>query len=267
MNKIKLSLGIGTCCLLTAAGCAHTPPKELVDARTAYKHAEGSIAREENAAQLDAAEKSLTVAEREFEEEGDSQHTRDLSYVAMRQAQVAEMQAHASANEKRLVMMEQQRLAAEQQARLDAERRAEQAAAELARIATVTQELRGMVIMLSGQVLFGSGKSELLPSAQTKLTEVANALKQGNPDATIVVEGHTDSHGSKVLNLELSQRRAQAVRDYLAAQGIAPERIRAEGMGFARPVANNKTAVGRANNRRVEIVVQPAIGPVPGQQG
>ena len=124
-----------------------------------------------------------------------------------------------------------------------------------------------MVIMISGHVLFASGKSELLPSAQTKLTEVANALKMAHPGTTILVEGHTDSHGSKVLNLELSQRRAQAVRDYLAAQGIAPERIKAEGLGFTRPVANNKTAEGRANNRRVEIVVQPAGGPAPGIQG
>ena len=84
---------------------------------------------------------------------------------------------------------------------------------------------------------------------------------------TILVEGHTDSHGSKVLNLELSQRRAQTVRDYLASQGIAPERIKAEGLGFTRPVANNKTAEGRANNRRVEIVVQPAGGPTSGIEG
>lgn len=285
MNMLKLSPVLGAVCLWGAVGCAHNPPKELIDARAAYKQVEGGIAQQENPAQLHTAGRSLQIAEKAFEEEGDTNHTRDLSYVAMRKAQLTEVQARIAQSEKRLSSMEQnmseqqraelarlrgenatqqQQLAAEQKAREDAERRAEQASADLARIATVKQESRGMVITLSGQVLFASGKSELLPSAQAKLSEVANALTQGNPDATIVVEGHTDSQGSQTFNLDLSQRRAQAVRDYLASHGVASDRIRAEGVGFARPVADNKTAEGRANNRRVEIVVQPAAG---GQQG
>lgn len=121
-----------------------------------------------------------------------------------------------------------------------------------------------MVITLSGSVLFASGKSELLPAAQARLSEVAQALTQQSPDAKIVVEGHTDSQGSQDFNLELSAKRAQAVRDYLASHGVAPDRISSEGMGFSRPIADNKTAEGRANNRRVEIVVQPSGQ---GQQG
>ena len=117
-----------------------------------------------------------------------------------------------------------------------------------------------MVITLSGEVLFASGKAELQPSAQAKLREVAAALTQQNPQATIVVEGHTDRQGSQAFNLDLSTRRAQAVCDYLAMQGVARDRIRAQGLGFSRPLADNKTAEGRANNRRVEIVVQPASG-------
>ncbi|MET0342971.1 MAG: OmpA family protein [Polyangiales bacterium] len=281
MKRVTLIAALGTTCLLTAAGCAHNPPKELLDAREAYKQSAAGIAQTENPAQLHTAERSLQLAEQTFEEEGDSARTRDRAYIAMRKAQLAEVQARISANDKRLAeaeqnMSEQQRaelarlrsnyassqeqLAAEQKARQDAERRAEQAAADLARIATVKQESRGMVITLSGQVLFASGKSELLPTAQAKLGEVANALTQGNPDATIVVEGHTDSQGSQSFNLDLSQRRAQSVRDYLAGHGVAPDRIRAEGLGFQRPVADNKTAEGRANNRRVEIVVQPTAG-------
>ena len=280
MNKPTLIAALGSC-LLTAAGCAHNPPQELLDARAAYKQSSAGIAQTENPAQLHTAERSLQLAEQTFEEEGDSDRTRDRAYVAMRKAQLAEVQARISANDKRLSeleqnMSEQQRaelqrlrssyaktqeqLAAEQKAREDAERRAEMAAADLARIATVKQETRGMVITLSGQVLFASGKAELLPTAQAKLSEVATALTQNSPDATIVVEGHTDSQGSETFNLDLSQRRAQAVRDYLASHGVAPDRIRAEGLGFQRPIADNKTAEGRANNRRVEIVVQPVAG-------
>jgi outer membrane protein OmpA-like peptidoglycan-associated protein len=290
MKKLMSIAALATTCLVT--GCAHNPPQELLEARNAYKQSAAGIAQTENPAQLHTAERSLQLAEQTFEEEGDSARTRDRAYVAMRKAQLAEVQARISANDKRLAELEQnmseaqraelmklrssyassqEKLAAEQKAREDAERRAEQAAADLARIATVKQETRGMVITLSGEVLFASGKSELLPAAQAKLSEVATALTQNSPEATIVVEGHTDSQGSQAFNADLSQRRAQAVRDYLASHGVAPDRIRAEGLGFTRPVADNKTAEGRANNRRVEIVVQPVSGktnqPVVGQQG
>ncbi len=284
MTKLKLNGSLVALCALTAVGCAHNPPKELLDARAAYKQAAGGIAQQENPAALHTAEQSLQIAEQEFDNNGDNEHTRDLSYVAMRKAQLAEVQARASANENKLAALEnatnqrnaeelaklrgdyksqQQQLAASEAARKEAERKAEQAAADLARIATVKNESRGMVITLSGGVLFASGKSELLPSAQAKLSEVANALTQSSPDATIVVEGHTDSQGNESFNLDLSTRRAQAVRDYLATHGVAQDRIRAEGLGFSRPVADNKTAEGRANNRRVEIVVQNQ----PGNQG
>jgi outer membrane protein OmpA-like peptidoglycan-associated protein len=273
----KLNASFVALFALTAVGCAHNPPKELLDARAAYKQAAGGVAQQENPAALHTAEQSLQTAEQAFEKDGDTEHTRDLSYVAMRKSQLAEVQARASANENKLAALEnamnqrnaeelaklrgdyksqQQQLAASEAARKEAERKSEQAAADLARIATVKQESRGMVITLSGGVLFASGKSELLPSAQAKLTEVANALTTNSPDATIVVEGHTDSQGNETFNLDLSTRRAQAVRDYLATHGVAQDRIRAEGLGFSRPVADNKTAEGRANNRRVEIVVQ-----------
>jgi outer membrane protein OmpA-like peptidoglycan-associated protein len=284
MNNTKLTTSLAALSLLTAMGCAHNPPKELLDARAAYKQAASSIAQQETPAQLHTAENSLKMAEQTFQDEGDSDRTRDRSYVAMRKAQLAEVQGRVSQNEKRLDDLEknmtqaqaaelaklrgdyksqQGQLAAAEAGRKEAERRAEQAAADLARIASVKQESRGMVITLSGEVLFTSGKAELLPAAQAKLTEVANALTQQNPDAAIVVEGHTDAQGSQTFNLDLSTRRAQAVRDYLASHGVAPDRIRAEGLGFSRPIADNKTAEGRANNRRVEIVVQPQGGAAP----
>lgn len=142
--------------------------------------------------------------------------------------------------------------------RIEAEKRAAQAAADLARIATVKQEARGMVITLSGGVLFETAKSELMPSAQVKLNDVATALMQEDPLSAIVIEGHTDSQGGADYNRTLSERRAEVVRDYLVSRGVAADRITARGLGLTRPIADNKSAEGRANNRRVEIVVEPA---------
>ena len=115
-----------------------------------------------------------------------------------------------------------------------------------------------MVITLSGSILFASGKSDLLPTAQMKLNEVAKALSKQDSNASIVVEGHTDSQGTAAYNQDLSQRRAQTVRDYLVSQGVAPGRVTAQGFGLTRPVADNGSAEGRANNRRVAIVVGPS---------
>jgi outer membrane protein OmpA-like peptidoglycan-associated protein len=279
MPKLTLNRSLLAVCALSVVGCAHNPPKELLDARAAYKQAAGGVAAQETPAQLHTADNALRLAEETFDKDGDSEHARDLAYVAMRKAQLAEVQGRLQQNEKQLAALEagaqqrqgqelnqlrgqyqtqQQKLSASEAARKEAEARAAAAAADLQRIASVKQESRGMVITLSGEVLFTSGKAELLPAAQAKLTEVANALTQQSPDGKIVVEGHTDAQGKEAFNLDLSTRRAQAVRDYLASHGVAPDRITAQGLGFSRPIADNKTAEGRANNRRVEIVVQPA---------
>lgn len=126
----------------------------------------------------------------------------------------------------------------------------------LARLAAVKEEQRGLVITLSGSVLFPSDQATLLPEAQTRLGQVSAALL-ATKERNIVVEGHTDSRGSENHNIDLSQRRADAVRSYLVSQGYESDRIQAHGMGKSRPVANNGNAEGRANNRRVEIVVEP----------
>ncbi len=125
----------------------------------------------------------------------------------------------------------------------------------LQKLAAVKEEARGLVITLNGSVLFATNQSALLPSAQERLQAVAAAL-QDNPTGGILVEGHTDSVGSQAANEDLSRRRAEAVRNFLISQGVDKDRIRAEGLGSSRPIADNKSAEGRANNRRVEIVIQ-----------
>ena len=274
MPQSRLAFGLLLLTLGCAAGCAATVPKELHDARDAYRGAAAGPATQINPAQLHTAHQSLKLAEKTFEEEGASDRTRDRAYVAMRKAQLADTQARISQSNTRLEALEKQSQVAQgaelaqtkealqstEQARRDAEARASAAAAELARLATVKQEPRGMVITLSGSVLFASDKAELLPAAQRRLSDVARALNDADREAQIVVEGHTDAKGSESYNLELSARRAQAVRSYLISQGIEQSRIRSEGLGFSRPVADNKNAEGRANNRRVEIVVQSGAG-------
>jgi outer membrane protein OmpA-like peptidoglycan-associated protein len=151
-----------------------------------------------------------------------------------------------------------ERLSVEQQARLDAEKRSTDAEAALVKLAAVKEEARGLVITLSGSVLFASNKSTLLPSARARLNQVAEAL-MATKERKLIVEGHTDSQGTSGYNLDLSQRRAEAVRAYLISRDYPANRIQAHGIGKVRPVADNASPEGRANNRRVEIIVEPEV--------
>lgn len=188
-------------------------------------------------------------------ETSNAQHTSAELGVAKTQIAIQDQQLQASGQQ---IVSAGQALKNETERREEAEKRAAQAAADLGKFASVKQEPRGMVITLSGSVLFASAKSDLLPVAQAKLSEVADVLSKQDPESKIVVEGHTDSQGGASYNQELSQRRAQSVREFLVSHGIAADRVTAQGFGPTRSVADNASAEGRANNRRVEIVVQKA---------
>jgi peptidoglycan-binding protein ArfA len=95
-----------------------------------------------------------------------------------------------------------------------------------------------------------------LPIAKDRLNEVAKALKDMGDDQLASIEGFTDSRGNDDANMKLSQERANMVMQYLISQGVKAEKLRAMGRGEANPVASNDSPEGRANNRRVEIVVQ-----------
>ena len=151
-----------------------------------------------------------------------------------------------------------EQLAAEKEARLTAENRLAGAMKDLATIAAIKEEARGLVITLSGSILFASNKFALLNTAMTKLDQVAEALKAQDSDKRMVVEGHTDSQGSDRINQPLSLNRANAVRDYLVSHGVDSDKISAVGMGSSRPLLDNRNAENRANNRRVEIIIQPS---------
>jgi outer membrane protein OmpA-like peptidoglycan-associated protein len=257
---------------LAAAGCGSTnPPEELVTAQETYARVQKGSAAQYKPDELHDAKEALDGAQKAFTDKGDTPEVRSLAYAAGRKAELAEADANTvvaiaekEANEKKLnnqtIDSLKQQVNVERGKREQAEQKAAQAQQDLARIAAVKQESRGMVITLSGAVLFTSGASALLPGAMAKLNEVADALLKNNRDSNIVVEGHTDSQGRAADNDELSMTRANSVRDYLVSRGIASDRISAKGLGSSRPVATNKTAEGRADNRRVEIVVQPSSG-------
>jgi OOP family OmpA-OmpF porin len=111
----------------------------------------------------------------------------------------------------------------------------------------------GLVLTL-GDVLFTPDQSEPTPAALRKLSPLVTILKD-QPQRSIRIEGYTDSRGPESYNLDLSQRRADAVRDFLIDNGISPRRITARGYGEAVSVASNTTLAGRQENRRVEVIV------------
>ena len=253
------------------AACASTPPPELRDARDAYARSSRGIAAQLAPADLHVAAEQLAAAETSFEDEGDSYRTRDLAYAAKRKAELADVHAQTVAARgaqraaaARLEALRQEqvsltsaRLTAAQQEIQRVKHELELTQQKLATIGQVREEPRGTVITIPGSVLFASDKYDLLPQALAKLNDVANVLANDAPDTKIIIEGYTDSRGSDAHNLMLSKNRADAVRSYLIAHGVDPSRITAEGFGPASPRAPNTTPEGRADNRRVEIVVQP----------
>jgi outer membrane protein OmpA-like peptidoglycan-associated protein len=163
--------------------------------------------------------------------------------------------------------LEQQRQAqASRVAELERARQQQQQTEEalkktLSQLGQVREEARGLILTLPGNIYFDVNRSEIKPSMRDRLTEIARALATV-PDRHVLVEGHTDSDGSSEYNLKLSRLRAESVRSILIAGGVAPEQIESQGYGKTRPVASNVTATGKAENRRVEVVVQGAAAPV-----
>jgi outer membrane protein OmpA-like peptidoglycan-associated protein len=110
--------------------------------------------------------------------------------------------------------------------------------------------MHGEPILLN--VSFQTGRAELTVNSFTILDQVVESLKEWQ-DIKLEIQGHTDNVGGENYNMRLSQARAKSVVNHLISKGIAPDRLRAVGFGFSRPIADNKTALGRERNRRVEI--------------
>ncbi len=276
--------------------CSSSPSRELVDARRAYARASSGPAAQSVPADVRKAKVSLDKAESAYSNDSSDQRdlayvaTRkaQLAEVLATRSDNAALRVRAEANlaekkDENLVQTkeelertkanlvgaehnasDQQKLAAAAALKAaEADKRAADSDAkvkamqlELAKWAAVKEEPRGVVITLSGSVLFASDKSTLLPEAKTRLNQVTAALLE-TKERRLDVQGYTDSQGKDAYNLDLSQRRADAVRAHLVANGYPPDLIVAQGQGKAMPIADNNTAEGRANNRRVEIIIAP----------
>jgi len=220
-------------------------------------------------AEIEAAHQAATLAEERAAQT--QQQLTDAQIQA--QQQLAAQRQQAQQTEQQLTQQVQQKNAEAEQARQaaqvaqaelaktreelaqkDAEARQLRMQQELSKIASTRQESRGLVVTLPSGIFFDSGKSTLKPGAKKTLDRIAQQLKTDS-SIKVFVEGHTDSTGSAQKNLTLSEKRADAVRDYLAGRGVAEGQISAAGKGEAEPVATNKTVAGRQQNRRVELVI------------
>ena len=285
------------------AACASTPPSAALEqARAAVSATAGDpVVNQYAPVELKDATDALARAERQWADDRDVAETDHLSYLARQRAEIAAnaararqldasiQQAGSEADRIRLqaraLEADQARLRAQQaQAQaLSAEQRAaqQQAAAQAAqaqasaaqdRVRALEAQLRDMearqtergLLVTLGDVLFAFNKAELTAQAAPRLDKLASFLQQF-PDRRLLIEGYTDSVGSDSYNQDLSDRRAQSVRDALVQRGVNSNRITVRGYGKAYPVADNASPEGRAMNRRVEIVIADEQGTLRGR--
>ena len=115
----------------------------------------------------------------------------------------------------------------------------------------------GSINLVMPSVTFASNSASIQPRFQSALNDVANVLREGGTSnqLALVIHGHTDNTGTDAINNPLSQNRANSVLSYLSSQGISSARMTARGYGSTSPIADNSSASGREQNRRVEITV------------
>jgi outer membrane protein OmpA-like peptidoglycan-associated protein len=169
----------------------------------------------------------------------------------------AEAEALAAKTKAEADEREAKAMAEAEQARKAAEALRAQLLEQFNRILDTRDTQRGLVINMA-DVLFDTGKFDLRPVAREKLARLAGIVL-AHPGLNLDIEGHTDSTGSDELNQKLSDQRAESVRKYLIEQGLPETTLIAVGFGKSMPVADNSTAAGRQQNRRVEIIVSGEV--------
>ncbi|QPD05217.1 MAG: putative Cell envelope biogenesis protein OmpA [Candidatus Nitrospira kreftii] len=231
-----------------------------------------ALAKEQEQALLAAKEKLAAERARAEQEAARlREEQRKLALAAEQQEKLALAAEQARAEAEAIRLREEQEklaaLAAEQAraeqaehelARLRAEHEKSRAelTSTLSRLAKVREDARGVIVTLPGNIYFNFNKADVKPAMQMQLTKIAKALA-AVPNQNLLIEGHTDSIGSNEYNLSLSESRAQSVQKILLDGGIAAERMDIKGYGESKPIADNDTPSGQAQNRRVEIVLVP----------
>jgi outer membrane protein OmpA-like peptidoglycan-associated protein len=226
--------------------------------REAAAHAQAADAQAQAAdAQARAAQEARLRADAEAQTAAAQNQKREAE-IAMASAREAQQSAEAA---RMAAVAEQQKLAdakaaaeaSREQAEKDAQGLRERLKDQLNLILMTRDTARGLIVNMS-DVLFDTAQSTLKPGAKEKLAKISGILL-AYPTLKVTVEGYTDSIGSDDYNQKLSQRRADAVRDYLTSNGISSANIQSVGKGKDDPVATNDTGAGRQQNRRVELVV------------
>ena len=213
-----------------------------------------------------AVQATATAQEQQQDAQADSDRSRaaaaDANQAAAN-AQQGQKDAEADADRNRVAAAaSDQQL---QQALRDREQLRARLLQQFNAILSTRDTARGLVVNLS-DVLFDTGKYTLRPEAREKLAKISGIIL-AYPDLKLAIEGNTDSVGGDAMNQELSEKRAGAVRDYLAQQNIPATSMTSQGFGKTRPVASNDTPEGRQQNRHVEMIVSgdvigTTIGPV-----
>jgi outer membrane protein OmpA-like peptidoglycan-associated protein len=116
----------------------------------------------------------------------------------------------------------------------------------------ITKQDAIRITYIGSKIFFENNSDQLKVASLSQLDELSKILNKYE-GANLVIEGHTDSNGSEAFNIALSQKRTESVKRYLVEKGIAESRLTGLGMGESKPIASNKTSLGRAKNRRVEL--------------
>ncbi len=228
------------------------------EAKAAAEAAEAQRVANAKAAEAQRAADARAAAARQ---QAEAEARRQAELTAAREAQMkAESDAAAARAKAEADILAAKGAAAKaeaERARKAAEDLRAQLLDQFSRILETRDTPRGLVVNMA-DVLFDTGKFNLRPATREKLARLGGIVL-GHPGLSLEIEGHTDSTGSDELNQKLSEQRAETTRAYLIQQGLPAEKVTAKGFGKTMPVAENATAAGRQQNRRVEIIVSGEV--------
>jgi outer membrane protein OmpA-like peptidoglycan-associated protein len=246
---------------------ARNAAQQAEDARSvAVKQAGAEKIEAEKRAQAEKlAQQQEQAAQREADlkaqQEAEAKRGAESAALAAQEAQAREQ---AEAAQKKAQQEAEKSAAVAAQAEQEQQQLRAQLLAQLNSVLQTVDTPRGLVVTMA-DILFASGKYELSQDANLKLARLSGVIL-AHPGLKLRIEGYTDTTGTESFNLTLSGQRADAARKFLVEQGLKVEEVTSAGMGQADPVADNDTAVGRQQNRRVEIIVSgEAIGAKLGQ--
>jgi outer membrane protein OmpA-like peptidoglycan-associated protein len=287
-SPLELYEAVNAVQIAEAAGAGHYASDTLTTAKTALKNAQDldmhksnrketiTFAREAVQSAEDA--RIITIRKMKAEDEAAQLKAKQDAEQAAQQSQLAAQQSQLAAQQEAARRAQADAAAAEAEARAQKAREAQKAAEQSAQQATQQTEqmrerlkdqlnqvlqtketARGLIVNMS-DVLFDFNKYTLKPEAREKLAKVSGILL-AYPNLKLQVEGYTDNIGSDEYNQKLSEQRADGVREYLVSQSVHEANVTAAGYGKSDPIADNSSSSGRAQNRRVQLVVSgDAIG-------